>query len=302
VRVTSLAPAKVNWTLEVLRRRSDGYHEVRTLLQTIGLCDRITVSPAAELELVVRGPTAEPARALAGVPPSENLVYRAASLLRDRAAGGPSGVRIELEKVIPVGAGLGGGSSDAAAVLRALERLWALHLPADGLARLGAQLGADVPFFLFGGTALARGRGDEVMPLPDVPSQRLLLVVPRRSVAGKTAAMYARLRDEHFSSGEASERLTSALSRGAAPQDDEIRNAFEAVVDKMLPEAAAAAEQCQTLGLRPHLAGSGPAQFVLLEPGIESAPLREALSAAGLDAFDVVTMAASAATAIVVEQ
>ena len=301
LKVSTLAPAKVNWTLEVLGRRSDGYHEVRTVLQTVGLCDRITVSTAQELELVVRGPTGGPAAALAGFPPSDNLAYRAAALLRQRARGGLAGARIELEKVIPVGAGLGGGSSDAAAALRALDRLWALHLPANELARLGAHLGTDVPFFLFGGTALGLGRGDEVTPLPDVPPQRLLLAVPRRPVAGKTAAMYASLRDEHFGSGEASERLAAAIREGAIPGDDDVRNVFEAVVDEVLPEAAAAAEQCRALGLRPHLAGSGPAHFVLLQAGTESAPLLEALSAAGLDAFEVMTMAASAATAIVEE-
>jgi 4-diphosphocytidyl-2-C-methyl-D-erythritol kinase len=299
VRVTTLAPAKVNWTLEVLGRRSDGYHEVRTVLQTVNLCDRITVSRASELELVVRGLTGEPATALAGVPPSENLACRAAAMLRDR--GGPAGARIELQKVIPAGAGLGGGSSDAAAALRALDRLWSLHLPADELVGVGAQLGADVPFFLFGGTALGRGRGDEVTPLPDTPLQRLLLVVPRRSVAGKTGAMYARLRHEHFGSGEASERLASAIKEGAIPGDRDICNAFEAVVAGTLPEAVVAAERCRALGLRPHLAGSGPAQFVFLQPGTESAPLREALSAAKLDAFEVATMPASAATAIMEE-
>lgn len=299
MRVTTLAPAKINWTLEVLGRRSDGYHEVRTVLQTVDLCDRITVWPAAELELVVRGPAGEPTAAVAGVLPFENLAYRAAALLRDH--GVASGARIELEKVIPVGAGLGGGSSDAAATLRALDRLWGLHLARDELARLGAQLGADVPFFLFGGAALARGRGDEVTPLPDAPPRRLLLVVPRRSLEGKTAAMYARLRDEHFGGGGASERLAAAITRGSIPGDDDVRNVFEAVAAEVLSEAAAAAERCRALGLRPHLAGSGPAQFVFLEAGQESTPLVNALAAGGLDVFEVRTMAASAATAVAEE-
>jgi len=294
VKVSTLAPAKINWTLEVLGRRPDGYHEVRTVLQTVDLCDRVRVSLAAELELVLAGPVGQAGAPLTGVPPSENLAYRAAALLRDRAGGRSLGARIELEKAIPAGAGLGGGSSDAAATLRALDRLWGLSLPPAELACLGAQLGADVPFFLFGGTALGRGRGDEVTPLPNVASQRFLLVVPRRRPARKTAAMYAHLRPEHFSGGEASERLAAVISRGVAPSDDDILNAFEVVAAEGLPEAAAAAECCQGLGLRPHLAGSGPAQFVLLRPDAESAPLREALSAAGFDVFEAVTMAATA--------
>ena len=155
-----------------------------------------------------------------------------------------------------------------------------------------------MPFFLFGGTALGRGRGDEVTPLPDIPSQRFLLVVPRRRPARKTAAMYAHLRPEHFSRGEASERLAAAISRGVAPGDDDVFNTFEGIAAEVLPEAAAAAERCRGLGLRPHLAGSGPAQFVLLRPDAESAPLREALTAAGFDVFEVRTMAASAARAV----
>jgi 4-diphosphocytidyl-2-C-methyl-D-erythritol kinase len=308
VKVSTLAPAKINWTLEVLGRRPDGYHEVRTVLQTVDLCDRVRVSPAADLELALTGPVGQagpPAgRAgapLTGAPPSENLAYRAAALLQDRAGRPALGARIELEKAIPAGAGLGGGSSDAAATLRALDRLWGLGLPLAELARLSARLGADVPFFLFGGTALGRGRGDEVTPLPDAPLQRFLLVVPRHRPARKTAAMYAHLRPEHFSGGEASERLAAAISRGVAPRDDDIFNTFEGIAAKVLPEAAAAAERCQGLGLRPHLAGSGPAQFVLLRPDTESAHLWEALSAAVLEVFEATTVVASAATAVVEE-
>ena len=211
MKVSTLAPGKINWTLEVLGHRPDGYHEVRTVLQTVDLCDRVRVSPSTDLELVLTGLVGQAGAPLAGVPPSENLAYRAAALLRDRAGGQALGARIELEKAIPAGAGLGGGSSDAAATLRALDRLWGLGLAPAELARLGAQLGADVPFFLFGGTALGRGRGDEVTPLPDVRSRRLLLVIPRGRLARKTAAMYARLRPEHFSGGEASERLAAAI-------------------------------------------------------------------------------------------
>ena len=298
MRVSTLAPAKVNWALEVLGRRPDGYHEVRTVLQTVDLCDRVSVSPAADLELALTGPVGQSGTPLTGMPAPENLAYRAAALLRDRAGGRALGARIELEKAIPADAGLGGGSSDAAATLRALNRLWDLGLPPGELARLGAQLGSDVPFFVFGGTALGRGRGDEVTPLADVPSQRLLLVVPRRRPAKKTAAMYAHLRPDHFGAGEASERLAAAIREGMAPCDDDVRNTFEDVAGEVLPEAAAAAERCRGLGLRPHLAGSGPAQFVLLQPDTESAPLREALSTAGFDVFEATTMAASAATAV----
>ena len=301
MRVSTPAPAKINWTLEVLGRRPDGYHEVRTILQTVDLCDRVTVSPASELELALSGPAGRAGLPLAETSPAENLAYRAAALLRDRSGRPVRGARIELEKTIPAGAGLGGGSSDAAATFRALDRLWGLGLAPRELALLGAQLGADVPFFLLGGTALGRGRGDEVTPLPDVPSQCLLLVVPRTRPAGKTAAMYARLRPEHFSSGEASERLAAAIREGAAPSDHDVFNTFEAIAAEMLPEAAFAAERCLNLGLRPHLAGSGPARFAFLPPDTESAAVKEALAAAGFDVFAVTTTTASAATAVIEE-
>ncbi len=298
--VSTLAPAKINWTLEVLGRRPDGYHEVRTVLQTVDLCDRVKVSPAPSLELVIAGAAGQ--AVLAEVPTGENLAYRAAALLGDHAGEPSLGARVELEKAVPVGVGLGGGSSDAAATLRALDRLWGLGMPLAELARLGAQLGADVPFFLLGGTALGRGRGDEVGALPDVPERRLLLVVPRGGRrAAKTAAMYAALRAEQFSSGEASERLAAAVKGGAAPGDDDLCNAFGAVAAEVLPESAVAAGLCRNLGLRPHLAGSGPAQFVHLQPDVDAAPLREALSAAGLDVFEAVTMTASRASTVVEE-
>jgi 4-diphosphocytidyl-2-C-methyl-D-erythritol kinase len=299
VRLSTLAPAKINWTLEVLGRRPDGYHEVRTVFQTVDLCDRVRASPAADLELVLTGPSRQVAPP--EVPSTENLAYRAAALIRDRAGVQALGAHIELEKAIPASAGLGGGSSDAAATLRALDRLWGLGLPADELAHLGAQLGADVPFFIFGGTALGRGRGDEVVPLPDVPMTRLLLVVPRGRLEGKTAAMYARLRAEHFAGGEASERLAAAIREGVPPGDDDVVNTFEAIAGEMLPETAAAADLCRSLGLRPHLAGSGPAQFVLLPPDADSAPLREALARSGLDVFEATTMTASPTTDVIEE-
>jgi hypothetical protein len=113
--------------------------------------------------------------------------------------------------------------------------------------------------------------------------------------------MYAHLRPEHFGGGEAGERLAAAIGRGVAPGDDDVCNAFEGVAAEVLPEAASAAERCRDLSLRPHLTGSGPAQFVFLPPETDSAPLREALSAAGLAVFDAATMTAPAATAVVVE-
>jgi 4-diphosphocytidyl-2-C-methyl-D-erythritol kinase len=181
--LTLPARAKINLHLRVLFRRPDGYHELRTIFQTIDLADILTLTPRpdGELSLACDDP---------GVPTDDrNLCLRAARRLREAAGG--SGARIELAKRIPVQAGLGGGSSDAATTLLGLNRLWGLDRPVADLAEIGASLGADVPFFLRGGTALGVGRGDELAPLPDAPGGAVLVVSP--PVAVSTAWAYDRL-------------------------------------------------------------------------------------------------------------
>ena len=173
--------AKINWTLEILGKRSDGYHELRTLLQTISVAEELIFEPIASgIELFCDHP---------GVPCDEtNLVYRAARLLADWGRIS-HGIRITLHKRIPTGAGLGGGSANAAVTLMALQRLWEMTVPTGELYAMAAKLGADVPCFLLGGTCLGVGRGDEVYPLPDIRADFLLLVnagiqVPTKEVYG----------------------------------------------------------------------------------------------------------------------
>ncbi len=284
-----IAAAKVNWTLEALGRRDDGYHEIRTIFQTVALHDTVVLSPAAKLEL-----------RLTGVPPSHDwspegdLAYRAAQALRDEAGDPSLGARIEVEKVVPAAAGLGGGSSDAAAVLRGLNRLWRLDFDATRLARIAASLGSDVPFFLAGGTAVAGGRGDEVAPLPDVPLTRVLIAVPRDRLSQKTSLMYGRLRPEHYTSGGGTERLVEELKSGAVLSDEVIFNVFSAVLFESMPLAAVLADQCAELGTCPHLAGSGPAFFFLSPPRED---VKERLLRAGAELFDTTTLAAAESTA-----
>lgn len=171
--------AKINWTLEILGRRTDGYHELRTILQTVNLADTLNFT-LLDHDIVVECDHPE-------VPTDErNLVWKAASLLRE-LTGPDRGVRIEIIKRIPTAAGLGGGSSNAAVTLLALLRLWEIELPFRQLCRLGSRLGADVPFFFIGGTCLGVGRGDEVYPVAEIEVDHLLLVnagilVPTREV------------------------------------------------------------------------------------------------------------------------
>ncbi len=174
------AHAKINLTLDVLRRRDDGYHEVKMVMQSIDLADIVELREQ-DKDITVR--TDLPGLAC----DSSNLAYRAAKLLCTRLAI-DRGVQITLTKKIPLAAGLAGGSSDAAAVLQGLNQLWELGLTMEELKRLGAELGSDVPFCLQGGTALATGRGEVVTALPDIPACWLVLAKPPVEVS--TAWVY----------------------------------------------------------------------------------------------------------------
>lgn len=181
--VRILAPAKVNLGLAVLGRRPDGYHELRTVFQAVGLCDRLALRRVAR-GVRVRCP------ALPGLGPA-NLAHRAAELFL-RETGVRGGMAIDLEKRIPAGGGLGGGSSDAAAVLLGASQLFGLRPPRERLLSWAAQLGSDVPFFVLGGAALGAGRGERLEPLPALPGRPAVLVLaPPEPLA--TAAVYARL-------------------------------------------------------------------------------------------------------------
>jgi len=173
------APAKLNLGLEIVRRRPDGFHDLRTVFQAIDLHDELWVREraGAGVSLAVTGPEAPAVPAGPG-----NLVVRAAEALAGRRRPG-RGVEIRLEKRVPVGAGLGGGSSDAAAALLALEALWGLDPDPAERARLALELGSDVPFFLTGGTALGEGRGERLTPVPAPPSCHWVLVVPDFRIA-----------------------------------------------------------------------------------------------------------------------
>src|SRR5262249_27413282 len=189
------AAAKVNLVLEVLGKREDGYHELATVMQAVELSDRVTIEDAAGLELESRVP---------GVPTDgRNLALSAAAALR-QAAGITRGARITLDKRIPVAAGLGGGSADAAAVLVGLNRLWRLRWPVTRLEEVATGLGMDVPFFLHGGRALATGRGERIERLRG-STLGLVLVNPRFAVS--TAGMDGRGPPERYHNGAHAKRL-----------------------------------------------------------------------------------------------
>jgi 4-diphosphocytidyl-2-C-methyl-D-erythritol kinase len=253
-------PGKINWTLEVLGKRPDGYHEVRTILQTADGDDEVTLVDAEGLELTVRGQ----ARSFKRKPPEKNLAFQAAALLKERT-GHPGGVHIILRKHIPVGSGMGGGSNDAAQVLGGLRELWRVQLSDEELVSLAAELGSDVPFFLFRGTALASGRGEIIEPLPTPKEHTVMTVWPSLpALENKTARMYAALRPEHYTDGSLTVRTAGRIRDSEPLRDEDLFNVFEQVLSEAYPRAASVFQEARELGgARPHLCGSGPAMFFL---------------------------------------
>ena len=252
-----IAPAKLNLVLEVTGRRSDGYHEIASVMQTIDLADTVRLEAAASIEIDVVG------EELLGVPREgpRNLAYAAAHALAEAAGNTDLGVRIELEKRIPAGMGLGGGSSDAAAVLRGLNRLWELNLDPEALAALAASVGSDVPFFVSGGAALVGGRGEQVDLIPDGVSMELTLFVSELELEDKTRRMYGLLSPADFTDGHKAHVAAESIRRGLQLSEADLHNAFDRHIAEVAPPLAGALALCRTRGLAVLAAGSGPGFF-----------------------------------------
>lgn len=263
--------AKINLGLRVHGRRADGYHEISTVFQTVTLHDTLTFQATADqsLELVCSD---------SSIPTDEsNLVIRAASALRERF-GVSRGARVELEKVIPAGGGLGGGSADAAVALAALAILWGVETNAGELAEVGTRLGADVPFFLTGGTALGTGTGTEIRPLGDAPKMDLVIVAPGVQVS--TAEAYSALGAPALTKAEPLVNLSVSRTEADFPDSlcDVWSNDFEAVVVRLYPELGRARARLYGTGARRvMLSGSGSSLFGVFESKKEAARARESL-------------------------
>ena len=275
--LTVLAPAKINLTLEVLGKRRDGFHEIRSVIQAINLCDSLRFRLSRNVVFKSSAP---------GWIPEESLVSKAAGLLQE-AAGCDKGVIVEVDKRIPLMSGLGGDSSDAAAVLRGLNELWELGLSREALLELATQLGSDVAFFLYGGTALAEGRGEKVTPLRPLPHRWVVLVVPPVSrTPGKTKRLYDRLEDSHYSDGQITRRLAGQIEAGGEFAPSLLFNTFEKVAFTGDPELEVYRSRILKTGATDvHLAGSGPALFTLLEDRAEAEGLHERIQQQGMDGY-----------------
>ena len=250
--------AKINMRLEILGRLSDGYHELRTIFQTISLHDTIALDNARgnKVELVIKGDAA-----LASEPTKGNLVHRAIEAAR-KELGWKRGILANLTKRIPVGRGLGGGSSDAAAALVGMMRLARKEIPAARLIEIGSSLGADVPFFLYGGRALGIGRGDEIYPLPDGPHHTVLVVSPA-DIGVRTVDAYGWLA-AGLTSRSPAPTIWSFCALCWSAQDAGLRNDFEeAVFPHHSRLGSIKRELLQRGAAEAMLAGSGSAVFAL---------------------------------------
>ncbi len=255
------ALAKINLDLRVLGKRPDGYHELRTIFQTISLADRLELvfTPEKKTSIEIDDALSIP----------DNLAVRAArlALAAMRVTGK---VEIHLVKRIPMGAGLGGGSSDAAAILLALPVLAGRALSLDRLSQLAAQLGSDVNFFLQGGTALGIGRGHEVFSLPDAPARRAVLVAPGTHVS--TADAYRRLSPHLTSESQQNKIFSFGCQVWAGGVSPAACNDFEAVVFRQHPGLAALKKKFLRAGaVLALMSGSGSAIFGLFRTGAEVA-------------------------------
>ncbi len=256
-----VAPAKLNLALEITGRRRDGYHDLVSVMQTIDFSDRVRLSEARTIELSMEGDEVR------GVPREgpHNLAFAAAQALAIAAGDANLGVHIELDKRIPAGMGLGGGSTDAAAVLRGLNQFWRLDFSDEQLCEVGATVGSDVPFFVIGGSALITGRGEHVEALPDALETALTLFLPDIELEEKkTARMYARIQPADFTDGRKAHVLAESIRRGLPLSASDLVNVFDAHVRETIEPVAGAMALCRDAGLGVSICGSGPGFFSLM--------------------------------------
>lgn len=274
-----LAPAKINLFLEITGKRANGYHNLESIFQTIDMYDRIQILPSEfDAKLSLKCNTKS-------LPLENNLVIKAARELQ-KAGRCKKGARIYLEKHIPVGAGLGGGSSDAASVLKALVDLWKLKISKQKLHQIASKLGADVPFFLYGGTALAKGIGDKLQSLKNVEPSIYLLIYPRIHVS--TASVYRKLRFP-LTSRQKITKIRKLLESGnnSTIWGQHLYNRFESIVFGDFPEIQNIKGVLKMYGLNGLMSGSGSSVFAPLSSLKQGEEIREKLGKFSWDVWIV---------------
>ncbi|EHS59993.1 4-(cytidine 5'-diphospho)-2-C-methyl-D-erythritol kinase [Paenibacillus sp. Aloe-11] len=257
MKIYEKAPAKINLMLDVLHKRNDGYHEVEMIMTMVDLSDRLTMSELPRDTIIISSQ--------AGYIPldEKNLAFQAARLIKERY-NVSTGVHIHLDKHIPVAAGLAGGSSDAAAALRGLNKLWKLGISDAELRVLGAELGSDVPFCITGGTALASGRGELLKPLPNPPQCWVILAKPPINVS--TAEVYGRVKADQIAHHPSAQQMENAIRNASFTEVcNALGNVLEDVTLKLYPEVEHLKNSMIRLGADGVLmSGSGPTVFGLV--------------------------------------
>ena len=271
------APAKINLTLEVLGKRPDGYHEILSVIQTLAFCDTLQISPAKDISFKSN---------LQDWSPEQSLVVKAVKLLKE-ASGCTKGAAIEIKKLVPLMSGLGGDSSDAAAILRGLNQLWELRLTPQKLQGMAQELGSDVSFFLSGGTALMAGRGEKITPLPPLPHQWVILILPKvPALPGKTKRLYSMLQPSHYTDGKLTEKLVAELKSGRGFTTSSLFNTFENVAFARGEELTDYRNHILKIGApNIHLAGSGPTLLILLDDKSQVEDLLFRLKNQGMEGY-----------------
>ncbi len=280
--ITLKAPAKINLTLEVLRKRPDRFHEIRSVLQTIDLCDTLHIEPGKHVSFRCDMP---------GWSAKNSLLSKAVKLLR-KASGSKQGLTVSLEKRIPLLSGLGGDSSDAAALLKGLNDLWGINFSHEKLRELAMRLGSDVPFFLNGGTALAEGRGEIISPLPPLQELWVLVIVPDFKVSPfKTARMYANINASRFTDGSITDRLVAVIKEGKIPDDSMLFNAFKDIAFHVYSGLLLFNVGLIKVGVCDvYLAGSGPTLFSVFREKTQAEVFYQRCKDQGMKAFLVATL------------
>lgn len=273
--IVHAAPAKINLALEIIGRRADGYHDLVSLFATIDLADRVRVAAAGSLDVRIR-PDVDAS-------PGDDLASRAVRALA-AATGHEPAAHIRIRKRIPVAAGMGGGSSDAGAVLTALSRLWRAEIP---LGPVAASIGSDVPFFVAGAPyAVVRGRGESVEALP-APALPLWSVLVRVRARLPTPAVFAALGPDEWTDGVATAGLAAAFADGTIGPEAlrrSSRNGLLAAAERVCPAIAEVRSVAASRGIELSLSGSGPTLFRIADDRADALRVSRILRRAGLDA------------------
>ena len=266
--ISEIAPAKINLTLEILGKRNDGYHEISSLMQTIDLCDYLTFHKNTWLQIIPEYHNLPAGDNLPGFDRNnylvKNLVYKTAEALKTKT-GYESGAVIELKKNIPSSAGLGGGSSDAAATLRGLNKLWNLKLSLDELAEIGASVGSDVPFFIYGSTCIVKGRGEIVKQLKAIRHKWILIILLPFEIKDKTKKLYSHVTENNYTDGSFTEKFAENICHEPGSACDLLLfNAFEPIYTEIFEDYKKWIIDFKDIGVSPlHLAGSGPSVYFI---------------------------------------